>query len=86
MESSQSASAPHRFNLAAILSVGLLLIFWQIASFLLPEFIVPGLQLIGLEFVKMFEEGTLVSDSALNSDSRRTKELYTPPLKRGFFS
>ena len=57
--------APHRFNFAAVVSVGLLLIVWQVASFFLPEFIVPGLQLIGLEFVKVFEDGTLVSDSLL---------------------
>ena len=65
MESSASGSAPHRFNLAALISVGLLLILWQIASLFLPAFIVPGLQLIGLEFVTMFQEGTLVSDSLL---------------------
>jgi NitT/TauT family transport system permease protein len=65
MESSGSGSAPHLLNLAAIVSVGLLLLAWQIASFFLPEFIVPGLQLIGLEFVKMLEEGTLVNDSLL---------------------
>ena len=65
MASSESGAAPHRFNFAAVVSVGLLLIVWQVASFFLPEFIVPGLQLIVLEFVKMFEEGTLVSDSLL---------------------
>src|SRR5688572_30029484 len=65
MESSESGAAPHRFNFAAVVSVGLLLIVWQVASFFLPEFIVPGLQLIGLEFVKVFEDGTLVSDSLL---------------------
>lgn len=65
MESSESRSAPHRLNLAAIVSIGLLLVAWQVASFFLPEFIVPGLQLIALEFVKMFEEGTLLSDSFL---------------------
>ena len=65
MESSESGAAPHRFNFAAVVSVGLLLIVWQVASFFLPEFIVPGLQLIGLEFVRMFEDGTLVSDSLL---------------------
>ena len=65
MESSESGSAPHRLNLAAIVSIGLLLLAWQVASFFLPEFIVPGLQLIALEFVKMFEEGTLLSDSFL---------------------
>jgi NitT/TauT family transport system permease protein len=65
MESSESGSAPHRLNLAAIVSIGLLLVAWQVASFFLPEFIVPGLQLIALEFVKMFEEGTLLSDSFL---------------------
>jgi hypothetical protein len=65
MASSESGAAPHRFNFAAAVSVGLLLIVWQVASFFLPEFIVPGLHLIVLEFVKMFEEGTLVSDSLL---------------------
>jgi NitT/TauT family transport system permease protein len=65
MESPESGSAPHRLNLAAIVSIGLLLLAWQVASFFLPEFIVPGLQLIALEFVKMFEEGTLLSDSFL---------------------
>ena len=65
MESSESSAAPRRFNFAAVISVGVLLILWQVASFFLPQFIVPGLQLIGLEFVKMFEEGTLISDSLL---------------------
>jgi hypothetical protein len=35
-----------------------------VASFFLPEFVVRGLQLIGLEFVKRFEDGTRVSDSS----------------------
>ena len=65
MEPSESAATRHRSSLAAIVSIGLLLISWQLASFFLPEFIVPGLQLIGLEFVKMFEEGTLIRDSLL---------------------
>ena len=35
MESSESGAAPHRFNFAAVVSVGLLLIVWQVASFFL---------------------------------------------------
>jgi NitT/TauT family transport system permease protein len=54
-----------RRNFAALISIGLLLGGWQIASFFLPEYVAPGLQLIGLEFVKMAEEGTLFQDSLL---------------------
>lgn len=46
-------------------SLGLLLLGWQIASFFLPEFVVPGLQLIGLEFINMAKEGTLLYDTLL---------------------
>jgi NitT/TauT family transport system permease protein len=65
MASSEPLPASRALNPAALISIGLLLVGWQIASFFLPEFIVPGLQLIGLEFVKMFEEGTLLTDSLL---------------------
>jgi NitT/TauT family transport system permease protein len=65
MASSEPLPTPRALNGAALISIGLLLVGWQAASFFLPEFVAPGLQLIGLEFVKMFEEGTLLSDSLL---------------------
>jgi NitT/TauT family transport system permease protein len=48
-----------------LIAIGVLLLAWQVASLFLPEFIVPGLQLIWLEFVKMFHEGTLLKDTLL---------------------
>ena len=54
-----------RRNFAALISIGLLLGGWQIASFFLPEYVAPGLQLIGREFVTMAEEGTLFQDTLL---------------------
>jgi NitT/TauT family transport system permease protein len=52
-------------NFEMWISLGLLLLGWQVASFFLPEFVVPGLQLIGSEFVKMFHDGTLLKDTLL---------------------
>ncbi len=46
-------------------SIGLLLLAWQTASFFLPEYMVPGLQLIAAEFVKMIKEGSLPYDALL---------------------
>ncbi|MGH7783957.1 MAG: ABC transporter permease [Candidatus Binatia bacterium] len=47
------------------IAIGFLLAAWQVASLFLPEFIVPGLQLIGREFIKMAQEGALLSDTLL---------------------
>lgn len=53
------------FNLELYISLGLLLLAWQIASLFLPEYVLPGLQLIVGEFVKMAEERTLFWDTLL---------------------
>ena len=52
-------------NFEMVLSLGLLLLSWQVASFFLPEYVVPGIQLIAAEFVRMAEEGTLFWDTLL---------------------
>lgn len=52
-------------NIEMVVSLGLLLLSWQIASWFLPEFMVPGIQLIAAEFVKMAEDGTLFWDTLL---------------------
>ena len=52
-------------NIEMAISRGLLLSSWQIASLWLPEYVAPGLQLIGAEIVKMAQEGTLLWDTLL---------------------
>ncbi len=54
---------PPKFEI--FVSVGLLLLGWQVASLFLPEFMVPGLQLIAAELIKMVREGTLPYDALL---------------------
>jgi NitT/TauT family transport system permease protein len=53
------------FKLEPWVSLGLLLLAWQVASLFLPEYVLPGLQLIVGEFVKMAEERTLFWDTLL---------------------
>lgn len=52
-------------NIEMIISLGLLLFFWQVASLFLPEYVLPGFQLIFQEFLKMAQEGTLFWDTLL---------------------
>jgi len=52
-------------NIEMLISLGLLLFSWQLASLWLPEYVAPGLQLIGAEFLKMAQEGTLFWDTLL---------------------
>ncbi len=54
---------PRKFEM--LVSIGFLLLAWQTASLFLPEFMVPGLQLIAAEFIKMAREGTLPYDALL---------------------
>jgi len=52
-------------NIEMLVSLGALLVSWQVASLFLPEFVLPGVQLIFQEFLKMAREGTLFSDTLL---------------------
>ncbi len=52
-------------NIEMGISLGVLLFSWQIASLWLPEYVVPGIQLIAVEFIKMAQEGTLFWDTLL---------------------
>jgi len=52
-------------NFEMAISLGLLLSSWQIASLWLPEYVAPGLQLIGADIIKMAQEGTLLWDTLL---------------------
>ena len=61
----ESLAKNRRVNFEMWIAIGFLLAFWQVSSFFLPEFVVPGLQLIGREFIKMAQEGTLLSDTLL---------------------
>jgi NitT/TauT family transport system permease protein len=61
----ESPSKERTFKLEPCVSLGLLLLAWQIASLFLPEYVLPGLQLIVGEFVKMAEERTLFWDTLL---------------------
>ncbi|MBI2359419.1 MAG: ABC transporter permease [Deltaproteobacteria bacterium] len=52
-------------NIEMVISLGVLLSSWQVASHFLPEYVLPGFQLIFEEFVKMAREGTLFWDTLL---------------------
>jgi len=55
-------------NLRTIISLGVLLVSWQVASLFLPEYVLPGIQMIFQEFVRMGREGTLFWDTLLTLD------------------
>ena len=50
------------------ISLGVLLVSWQVASLFLPEYVLPGIQMIFEEFVRMAREGTLFWDTLLTLD------------------
>jgi NitT/TauT family transport system permease protein len=50
-------------NIEMLVSLGLLLLSWQVGSFFLPEYVLPGVQLIVAEFIKMAQEGSLFWDT-----------------------
>lgn len=50
-------------NIEMLVSLGLLLVSWQVGSFFLPEYVLPGVQLIIAEFIKMAQEGILFWDT-----------------------
>ncbi len=52
-------------NIEMVISLGVILSSWQVASYFLPEYVLPGFQLIFEEFVKMAREGTLFWDTLL---------------------
>jgi ABC-type nitrate/sulfonate/bicarbonate transport system permease component len=52
-------------NIEMAISLALLFFSWQVASLFSPEYLVPGLQLIVWEFIKMATEGTLFWDTFL---------------------
>ncbi len=52
-------------NIEMLISLGALLFSWQVASFFLPEYVLPGLPMILQEFLKMAQEGTLFWDTLL---------------------
>lgn len=52
-------------NIETFFSLGVLLLSWQAASLFLPEYVLPGFQLIFQEFLKMAREGTLFWDTLL---------------------
>jgi ABC-type nitrate/sulfonate/bicarbonate transport system permease component len=61
----EGSDQQRRLRFEGAVSIGLLLVAWQVASFFLPEYVIPGLELIAAEFVKMARAGTLISDTAL---------------------
>jgi len=52
-------------NIEMLISLGALLFSWQVASFFLPEYVLPGLQMVLQEFLKMAQERTLFWDTLL---------------------
>ncbi|MBI2087948.1 MAG: ABC transporter permease [Deltaproteobacteria bacterium] len=52
-------------NIEMVISLGALLLSWQVASLFLPEYVLPGFQLIFQEFLKMAQERTLFWDTLL---------------------
>jgi ABC-type nitrate/sulfonate/bicarbonate transport system permease component len=52
-------------NIEIAISLGFLLLSWQVVSLFSPEYLVPGIQLITWEFIKMAREGTLFWDTFL---------------------
>lgn len=52
-------------NVEMFISLGVLLCSWQVASLFLPEYVLPGFQLIFQEFLKMAREQTLFWDTLL---------------------
>lgn len=55
-------------NIQMLVSLGALLLVWQVASLFLPEYVLPGIQLIFREFLKMARGGTLFWDTLLTLD------------------
>ena len=64
----EPAAKRRALNVETIVSLGALLIFWQVASLFLPEYVLPGIQLIFQEFLRMAREGTLLWDTLLTLD------------------
>lgn len=55
-------------NVETLVSLGALVVVWQVASLFLPEYVLPGIQLIFQQFVEMAHAGTLFWDTVLTLD------------------
>jgi NitT/TauT family transport system permease protein len=55
-------------NVETLVSLGALLIFWQVASLFSPEYVLPGIQLIFEQFLEMAHAGTLFWDTLMTLD------------------
>ena len=64
----EPVSTRRALSTQTLVSLGALVIFWQVASLFLPEYVLPGIQLIFEEFVKMARAGTLLWDTLLTLD------------------
>ena len=64
----ESVPKKRALNVEMLISLGALLLSWQVASLFLPEYVLPGIQMIFQEFLKMAREGTLWWDTLLTLD------------------
>ncbi len=64
----EPVSKRRTLNIKTIGSLGALLLSWQVASLFLPEYVLPGIQMIFQEFLKMGRDGTLFWDTLLTLD------------------
>jgi NitT/TauT family transport system permease protein len=64
----EPASKRRALNVETLVSLGALLIVWQVASYFLPEYVLPGIQLIFQQFAEMAHGGTLFWDTLMTLD------------------